>query len=610
MSTIVIRNSEDIKTHITDEILEKSFNIYVRVSTVQQIENTSLDNQTELGLDFYNREFKYKFKNVIVWREEGKSGDDNGEGVSEIVKRELLSYIIKKWSNRTIKNLWIYDLSRLSRNSDSSNLLKGLIYKNGIDLYLNTQKYDFDNKMDKLLFSILSVINEFENQMRFEKGLMGKLKILEDDKHWGGPVPFGYDKDDNGRLIINQFQSKMVKMIFTSYSKGKSIYHIRKKLEEIGVETPRGKKKWNDRSISLILKNELYIGRMKYEVKLLKGKSKEYCREKGQIVERVINCPSIVTKELFDKVQVIIKTKRSGRKVTKQKTLLRGIMFCGSCGTMYYGRVNEKQNINTYSCQSTHRGWRNSSITCNNKRSMNIRMTDDLVWKIVVDVFSNSEKIRKKFREENIPKELNDVDIIKGKINSIEKKIKRRFVKIGEIERRKEEIYENYVSMKISKTQLNRLMGIVEKNIIELNEEISELRTEVELLNGGIEWEDWFLHFNTYIDRIKSYTSLEDRRKFIEEVVEKIIVNWDDVTGTHNLNIQFKLNLLKDRGKLIEDNIYKVKKGKNTFETRQLDIQDMWFNYKKVLRQKTSSIPYSTVTDLAKFLGWSTLQPR
>ena len=40
---------------------------------------------------------------------------------------------------------------------------------------------------------------------------------------------------------------------------------------------------------------------------------------------------------------------------------------------------------------------------------------------------------------------------------------------------------------------------------------------------------------------------------------------------------------------LIEDNIYKFKKGKNTFETRQLDIQDMWYNYKKVLRQKTST---------------------
>lgn len=73
---------------------------------------------------------------------------------------------------------------------------------------------------------MLSIVNEFENQQRFEIGVMGKLKILEDNKHWGGVVPFGYEKDENGRLVQHPFTSKMVKMILTQYFKGSSIKNL------------------------------------------------------------------------------------------------------------------------------------------------------------------------------------------------------------------------------------------------------------------------------------------------------------------------------------------------------------------------------------------------
>ena len=97
MEVIVIRNTEDYNTKITDGILNQSFHLYVRVSTTTQIENTSLDNQTDLGLDYVRKEFKDKYKTIVVWREEGKSGDDVDEDDgSEIVKRELLRIITNK----------------------------------------------------------------------------------------------------------------------------------------------------------------------------------------------------------------------------------------------------------------------------------------------------------------------------------------------------------------------------------------------------------------------------------------------------------------------------------------------------------------------------------
>jgi len=76
MEIIEVRNIKEFEEKVTTEILVNSFNVYCRVSTKDQIENTSLDNQRELGIEYVTKNHPNKFKFIIVWREEGKSGDD------------------------------------------------------------------------------------------------------------------------------------------------------------------------------------------------------------------------------------------------------------------------------------------------------------------------------------------------------------------------------------------------------------------------------------------------------------------------------------------------------------------------------------------------------
>ncbi len=114
---------------------------------------------------------------------------------------------------------------------------------------------------------------------------------------------------------------------------------------------------------------------------------------------------------------------------------------------------------------------------------------------------------------------------------------------------------------------------------------------------------DWFKNFEKYTSKIKSYTSFEQKRKFIESIVDKIIISWDSVTNTHNLKIKFRLHIIKDKGEGIGNRISEVKKGKNTLDVNELDFKKGWINYKKFLNTNTSYINHSTVTDFAKFLG-------
>jgi DNA invertase Pin-like site-specific DNA recombinase len=146
-------------------------------------------------------------------------------------------------------------------------VLKQKLFKYGIDLYVENSQYNFDSKQDKLMFSILSSFNEFENTMRFEKGLMGKRRNLDDNKWWGGNINIGFKNDGNGGLIEDEENSKWVKNIFEWYNQGLSIYRIRERLMKIGVKTNRENSNWNTSSIRNILSNTMYVGYKKYEVK-------------------------------------------------------------------------------------------------------------------------------------------------------------------------------------------------------------------------------------------------------------------------------------------------------------------------------------------------------
>ena len=603
MNVIEIRNKEEISEKLNNEILSDSFNIYVRVSTKDQIDNTSLDNQKDFGINYFKKNLKGNFKNVIVWREEGKSGDDiiREDSVGDIVSRELLSSIINYWEDGIVKNLWVYDLSRLSRNGDTSTIIKSKMYRYGIDFYENTQKYNFDKKTEKLMFQILSSFNEFENTLRFEKGLMGKRRILDDNKHWGGILPIGYKKDENGRLIEDEKTSKFVKMMFKYYSEGKSTVYLKNLLERIGVETMRGNTIWNLGSIRKILSNPLYLGELKYEVKGLKGKSKEYCREKGMVTNHIVKVPQLIDNKTFEKVQYKFNYNKKLKPTSKNEYFLRGLLHCGSCGSFMYGKINPKINLNVYSChQNINKKHRNNTLKkCSNFKSINIDLVDELVWLKVVSVWENSEIIKEKFRNENLPSE-SDLRDNQRRIRNLNNKILRRTEKLNEVEVRKDEILELYLNLKLSKDRMDNLLIKVEENINKIKNEISELNTKISLLKSSNVWESWFEDFKNYSKKIRNYTDIIQKQNFLNQFVDKIDVYWDEITNTHKIKIHFSIKIVEDKGKEKGNFIFDIKKGKKSVLIKGINSPKLTKIKKKNPHSLTTFLNHSTVTELSK----------
>ena len=66
---------------------------------------------------------------------------------------------------------------------------------------------------------------------------------------------YGYDKDENGDLVINEEQAEVIKLIFDLYLGDKSILGIVKELKERSIKSPTGKDNWPKRSIEEMLSN-------------------------------------------------------------------------------------------------------------------------------------------------------------------------------------------------------------------------------------------------------------------------------------------------------------------------------------------------------------------
>ena len=150
----------------------------------------------------------------------------------------------------------------------------------------------------------------------------------------------GYDKDAEGRLVVNRAQAKVVKRIFQEYLEGYTMNQIAAGLSRDGVLTGTGRSQWSVSTIRGILANEKYTGdallQKTVTVDILsKKRIKNDGREPQYYIED--NHEAIVSREVFDMVQAERKRRwelvRQGT-MHKGKYALSGICKCAGCGSV------------------------------------------------------------------------------------------------------------------------------------------------------------------------------------------------------------------------------------------------------------------------------------
>ncbi|NTW70690.1 MAG: recombinase family protein [Eubacteriaceae bacterium] len=319
---------------------------YVRVSTEFEKQNESLENQTE----YYETKIKANpnLEFVAIFSDRGISGTTKN--------RPEFQRMLEACRAGRIDLIYTKSISRLARNTlvmlEIIRELKDL----GVGIMFERENINTLSGDGELMLTVLSSFAEEESRSTSENMKWGIRKRFEEGKLMINTTGFlGYDKDNEGNLVINEDQAVIVRRIFQDYLSGIGVHKIAKELNDTSVPTMRGGR-WHKTTVLTILKNEKYKGDALLQKTFRKNHlSKCPTINRGEVdsfyIER--NHPAIIEREFWEAVQLEIDLRGKARGLNNEdkekyqnRYPLSGMLFCSKCGA-YLRRVTST-NKKTY----------------------------------------------------------------------------------------------------------------------------------------------------------------------------------------------------------------------------------------------------------------------
>ena len=173
-----------------------------------------------------------------------------------------------------------------------------------------------------------------------------------------------------------------------------------------------------------------------------------------------------------------------------------------------------------------------------------------------------------------------------------EKKIEKKELEKERIQHQQKrmKLRELWINGGMDEKEMNSLVGMVEKNIWEVNGKLEDLEIYVSRLYENKKWVDWF---KIYMDDVKKWEQLTDvskKKELLKKYIERVDISYDDDVLIHKVEIYLRLHLFNDKYIVTKDyerdELGRIKKG------REYKIEDgskskvMYLGKTKVGRKK------------------------
>ena len=287
---------------MADEI--KNGIIYCRVSSLEQVDGTSLESQERVCQEYAKRENINVLKIFIEKGESAKTADR-----TEFIK--AISFCSNK--KNQVKIFIVYKLDRFARNQSDHITVRQTLKKYNTELRSVTEPIN-ETPMGKMMEGILSTFAEFDNNVRTERTVNGMRERIKQGI-WVWQAPLGYCRLSKGaNLSPEPILSKYVQMAFEEYAKGIYTFEsLAKFLNDRGFASRQGNK-ITQSVLEKMLKNPLYCGIIKVWDMEYRGKFEP-----------------LISEELFYICQGKKKNKVMIRLPHNQNFPLRKLVVCESC---------------------------------------------------------------------------------------------------------------------------------------------------------------------------------------------------------------------------------------------------------------------------------------
>ncbi|MGM1056307.1 MAG: recombinase family protein [Bacteroidota bacterium] len=501
----------------------------------------------------------------------GLEGVEFNEGVQSSFKVEinqrpkLVELLDEIQKTNGIRKVWVFNTDRLGRYSNSWYSILKVFIDYGVEIYIgeDIKPYDLSSSVDKLTISVLSLISQYDNELRRMRSILGKRNSLKNGNTWvGGTVPFGFLVEGK-MLVINPVESQYVKKMFEMYNKGKSTMNIKVYLDEqTEIKPRRSLKGWNVGTVLSMLRKEIYKG-----IQVWEWKEKLPNGEVEIVDSYEVKHPQIIKEKLWNSVQDKIDDEYPVHFDGKsRKSLLKGLLVCPKCNLKlghrfkknnhYYGRCNETnwrrvgEKINIKSCPI--------------KKSPRMEELDKKVFDTVLNVIKDSSRIREEHKLKNLNPKFENEKKIKVQKETLERKIRSKKLEIEKVEEQEVQVDFDVRLGKISESKGEKLTQKFSEHINILNQELHNLKNKLLPLSNSEGWVNWIERMNNELEKVQNY-SLEKKREFLKDVLNEIQIHYIESTQSHRIKIEFLLPLVGD------SILYGVEKDNWGFKTYELN---------------------------------------
>ena len=302
---------------------EQRVAVYARVSTDDPRQTSSYELQKNHYHDVISKSPNWKL--VQIYADEGISG-------TSLQHRDQFKLMIEDCKQGNIDLIVTKSVSRFARNVvDCIGYVRELLaLPHPVGVFFETERLNTFDPKSEMVLSFMATLAQEEShtkseimnasiEMRFRRGIFLT------------PILLGYDHDEDGNLVINEEEAKIVKLIFMMYLNGCTCQEIADTLTELGCVTKKGNTVWSPGSILQILQNERHCGDVlahkTYTPNYLNHKSKKNMQNRPQYRKRNHH-EAIISRDDFIAVQRLISNAKYGNKglLPELKVIPEGVL--------------------------------------------------------------------------------------------------------------------------------------------------------------------------------------------------------------------------------------------------------------------------------------------
>ena len=316
--------------------MKRKVAIYARVSMEHEAQINALENQ----IQYYN--------NILAqhpeWELVGRYVDEGITGTS-VKKRKNFLRMMEDAKNGMFSLILTREVSRFARNTVDTLQETRKLKSYGVEVYFTEDNIRTSDDTDgELRLTLMATLAQNESKKTSVRVKAGQKISFENGVLYGNGNILGYDRVGR-ELVVNPEQAETVKMIFNMYHDGMGCKQIAYELEKRGRITSTGLTHWQPGTISRLLRNSFYCGKIVYRKQyvpdyLEQKKINNY--DEVDKIEIMGKHEPIISEELFNDCQRRLDAKtvnrlRGKHAINPPKSAYARILKC-QCGSNFERR--------------------------------------------------------------------------------------------------------------------------------------------------------------------------------------------------------------------------------------------------------------------------------